>query len=275
MKNTLRVTIIYCLLCLANPAFAYSNNPYHTVRSKPAQQFRIASYNISDNTDYPVTAPMETVKAIIKVNADIIFMQESIPAWSHYFDKHLANLYPYRYSKPYPHGGGLIILAKNPIKTIRYIHSHIGWFPAWYIEANTAIGPLQMINVHLTPPLVAPNQVGMFLRGVFSTPGVRKREMAYYASLLQPGKPAVIAGDFNEGDFGLAAKYLRNDGYVDGLPHFHITTNTWFLHISQLTFADRYDHIFYSPGLVATNVQVLKEGNSDHYPVYTDLKRTR
>jgi hypothetical protein len=49
-------------------------------------------------------------------------------------------------------GGGLGFLAKVPAREVAYIPSETTWFDGWIMQFETAIGAVQVINVHLRPP---------------------------------------------------------------------------------------------------------------------------
>ncbi|MGE3919552.1 MAG: endonuclease/exonuclease/phosphatase family protein [Gammaproteobacteria bacterium] len=246
-----------------------SKNP--PLSTKLPKEFRIATYNINFGETYKITAPQKTLKAIKAINADVILLQENTSAWSSYFKMHLKDLYGYQYFKPYHNGGGMGFLSKYPLTTEWYGHSHIGWDPAWIVSVNTNIGKLQILNVHLTPPLITPTNVGFLFRGGFITPDIRYREMQFYKHQLKPHMSTIIAGDFNEGNSGKAVKYLQSQGFKDAIVRGNIRGCTWTWYIGLLKLCNLYDHIFYTQALELHDVNVLRAGDSDHYPASADF----
>lgn len=154
------------------------------------------------------------------------------------------------------------------------IEPSMGWFPAWWLDVKTPFGDIEMLNVHLRPPVVKDDGVGFMAHAIFFTPLNRRLEMEFLYTMLDPRRMAIVAGDFNEGDFGAAATFLRERGFHDALLETKTPYYTFEFALGPVRLlAKRYDRIYYTYPLHACRVQVLHEGMSDHFPVIADFKK--
>jgi len=222
---------------------------------------RVLTYNV--NVGGP--QPDLTTDAIRGARADIICLQETSPEWEAYLREHLAADYPYIAFRHSGGAGGQGILSRYPLTQVAYVPSTPGWFPGWILRADTPLGPVQLLSVHLHPPLGENGSVSV--SAYFSTSSIREKEIQALHSYVQPRVPTMVLGDFNEQDSGSAVQWLRAQGYTDALREFDTQTNTWHWPTSVITLRARYDHILYSPGLHCFEAKVIPEGASDHYPV--------
>ncbi len=165
-------------------------------------------------------------------------------------------------------------MSKFPFTTQYYIDPHIGWYPIWIVTAATPLGKMQIANLHLTPPLESESSMGFLASAVFTTPAVRLAEARYVYSLLNPKLTTIIAGDFNENETGSAVNFMQKHFY-DVFKIERPSIYTWHWETPLFTLTDRLDHIFYSHDLAQVRLQVLKAGNSDHFPLMVDLVKTR
>jgi len=136
------------------------------------------------------------------------------------------------------------------------------------LVTETPIGPVQVANVHLRPPL---NEQGRAsLVSYFRTGDIRRKEIREIHRDVDPELPVLFAGDFNEHEKGDAVGLLRDLDFVDALSEFDRYTNTWEWNVgpsSLCKLRNRYDHILYSPRLRCLQARVIRGGASDHYPV--------
>ena len=148
-----------------------------------------------------------------------------------------------------------------------------GWFPGWIIDTETAVGPIQVLAVHLHP---AVSDEGRFSLGAyFSTGAIRLGEMQTFHPQVETDRPTLAVGDFNESDGGNAVEWLTDRGFTDALPEFAPEADTWEWPVGILgKVGKRLDHILYSPELHCLEARVLREGASDHFPVVGVFQRT-
>src|SRR6185295_13002946 len=64
-----------------------------------------------------------------------------------------------------------------------YIPSETSWFDSWIVKFETAIGPVQVINVHLRPPI---SDSGSWVSGYLTTSGDRRLEMERFYAKREP-----------------------------------------------------------------------------------------
>lgn len=216
------------------------------------------------NVNFALAGDPDTVAAIADQDADVIFLQETTADWEAVLRSNLAASHPHMVFKHWPPAGGLAVLSKRPLADVEYLPAR-DWFPAARVVLDTPLGPLQVLNVHLRPPL---GDGGSVVRGYFSTKPIRQREIDAFAAALDPSIPSLVVGDFNEHEGGRALKWLRDErGMRSALPEFEPYATTWRWRTSVLTLRGRYDHIVYDRRLEPLRVEVRRAGRSDHLPV--------
>ena len=223
--------------------------------------FSVMSYNVN----WGMPRADLAVRAILEAEPDIVCLQETTPDWEWYLSNTLREQYPHRAFRHYGGAGGLAVLSKLPFETRAYVEPKAGWFPAWIVTVRTPLGLVQICNVHLRPPLSETGSVSP--SAYFDTKDIRRREVQAAWERLDPAAPAVVLGDFNEDDDGRAVTWLKGKGFTDAVAEFDTEAPTWHWRLGLVTLRDRYDHIMHSSGLRAASARVIKQGESDHYPV--------
>ncbi len=264
------ITFVFILLMLVSCALTTTH--YNNFTPAPTHSLRVASYNVFWLNGYCKGPTPDAATKIIKVmNADILLLQETTPAWQTCLKKHFSSIYPFRKYQHHTDEGGLAILSRYPIKTIHYLKLDSLRYPAWVVLIKSKLGPIQIVNIHLHPPLTKDNKLGFLAQGYFSSKIKRLREIKNILHYVNPHLPTIIAGDFNENDYGLAIQYLKKQHYLDALSYNKTYTHTWYWSIGPFHLTGRYDHLFFTHAINLINVQVLHEGVSDHYPIVSDL----
>lgn len=270
------IPLICGLLTLTACCHVWRPITYQNFIPKQADELRIANYNVNyGEPDWPKRDPLPTIEAIRHVNADIIFLEEvSNSRWKTLIDEHLARQYPYRFIDFHFPNDGCGVLSKYPVRVIQTIPSIIGWFPAWIVEVEVPHRTIQFLNFHLIPSFSIERNPNYPDTPILKRPPLRKKEVLHFYSYVDPRKPTMVLGDFNEGEDGKSYHFLLDQGLIDALgfvPHYSLQ-HTWYWIIPGFTPAKRYDHLFYKPGtLQPIRTQILYEGNSDHYPVVVDF----
>lgn len=237
----------------------------HTTRTATtpaAPHITVLTYNVNWGGARPDLA----AEIIRRSSADIVCLQETTPEWEEYLRRALERDYSFaefRNSKGRM-GGGLGFLAKVPARQVAYIPSDTGWFDGWIMKFETAIGPVQLLNVHLRPPV---SDRGSWVSGYFNTRDDRLLEVEAFYAKREPQTPLLVLGDFNDGESSAVARWLENKGMVNSLPQFDRHTPTWEWQTSIITLKRRMDHIFHSPELDCSSARVIAAGASDHFPV--------
>jgi endonuclease/exonuclease/phosphatase family metal-dependent hydrolase len=153
--------------------------------------FKLLTYNVN----WGGAGADEVARIIRESGAEIVCLQETTPEWKRILKRDVGREYSFlefRESKGRM-GGGLAFLSKVPAREIAYIPSETGWFDGWIAEFATAAGPVQVLNVHLRPPV---SDRGGWASGYFNTRDDRVAEMERFYKHVKPGVPLIVAGDF-------------------------------------------------------------------------------
>lgn len=250
-------------------AAALSCGPKRLATELPAEEpsLRVMTYNLN----YGLAGDPSTLDAIGAADADIVFLQETTPQWEQVIRRQYAREFAHVEFVHCCGAGGLGVLSRLPMKDRGVLEPpQDGWFPAWHLEFDTALGVVQGLNVHLRPPV---SDRGSFVSGYFSTPKIRESEIATYWDAIDRDKPVIVAGDFNENEKGRAVSFLRARGLESALPEFSPGAKTWRWQTSVGSVSSTLDHVVYDPTLEPVAAEVLDAGRSDHLPVVVTFAR--
>jgi endonuclease/exonuclease/phosphatase (EEP) superfamily protein YafD len=226
---------------------------------------------MSYNVNFGLAGDPEGEAAIRAGDADLVVLQETTAAWERALRAGLGDRYPHMMFRHCCGAGGLAILSRYAIDASEYLPKvGDGWFPAWRVVVTTPLGPIQVLAVHLRPPL---SEHGSVVTGYFTTPGVRRAEIEAFVAHLDEDLPTLVVGDFNEPADGSAVRFLAERGLRSALPEFHPGADTWGWQTSLGTVRSQLDHIVYDPKLAALDARVIHAGRSDHHPVVAIFKR--
>jgi endonuclease/exonuclease/phosphatase (EEP) superfamily protein YafD len=226
---------------------------------------RVVTYNLN----YGLAEDPLTLFALARHEADVVFLQETNEAWREKIEGRLSEVYPYRAFHDAGAAGGMAILAKAPIRNVEILPPE-SWFAAMHAVVETPLGPIEVLNVHLRPPL---SESGSVISGYFSTPAVREREIRTFLASLAGDHPLLIAGDFNEGPGGRALEVLEARGLRSVLPELSPDATTWRWNTSVGEITSTLDHVVHDERLVALDARAFVEGRSDHLPVMVTFER--
>jgi endonuclease/exonuclease/phosphatase (EEP) superfamily protein YafD len=217
------------------------------------------------NVNFGMAAPHEAIAAIRTARPDIVCLQETTPAWCALLDHRLRDLYPHRRFLPRPMASGMAVLATCPLTDVTVLDPpEGGWFAAWALRAQTPAGTVQLLAVHLRPPL---GRSGFSIGSYLSTAQIRQREIQHHYPKLPNSLPTIVLGDFNESDSGGALTWLRRREFRNALAEYAPNAQTWRWPLGLLTLRQRLDHILYRRPLHCLSARVLDRGASDHLPV--------
>jgi len=227
------------------------------------------------NVNYGLAGDEQTIRAITEADADVVFLQETNEAWERALRRELSDVYPHMQFRHCCLAGGLAVLSRHAFEERAYIEpvsspEGDGWFPAWVVVIDSPLGPLQVLNVHLHPPL---SDSGSVVSGYFSTPPIREEEISRFYQHLDHELPTLVVGDFNEGASGRAVVFLEERGYRSGLEQFDTPQDTWRWQTSIGGVSTQLDHIVHDETLEPLSVRVIPLGRSDHLPVYGVFER--
>jgi len=216
------------------------------------------------NVNFGLGGDPEGLQAIEDIDADVVFLQETTPEWEQAIRQRLAGRYPHMAFRHCCGAGGLAVLSKLPVTPREYERSKAGWFPAWRFVVQAPFGPLQVLAVHLRPPV---SDSGSVVSGYFSTPSIREAEVKQFYSLLDPNLPTLVVGDLNENRRGKAVAYLKGRGFRSVLNEYRSSNDTWRWKTSVGTVHAELDHLLYNHKLEPLDARVEHRGRSDHWPV--------
>ena len=226
---------------------------------------------MSYNVNFGLAGDPEGEAAIRSGDADVVVLQETTADWERALRPGLRDRYPHMRFRHCCGAGGLAILSRYPIDDRDYLpRVGDGWFPAWRVIVATPLGPIQVLAVHLRPPL---SEDGGIVGGYFTTPAIRRAEIETFARSLDAALPTLVVGDFNEPVEGSALRFLADRGLRSVLPELHPGANTWRWPTALGTIHSQLDHIVYDARLVARDARVITAGQSDHWPVVAIFER--
>ncbi|MBX3271202.1 MAG: endonuclease/exonuclease/phosphatase family protein [Sandaracinaceae bacterium] len=223
----------------------------------------VLTYNV--NFERPDDA---TVAAIEEADADLVFLEETHERWEASIRARLGARYPHVTFRHAPAEGGLAILSRYPFAEVRHGLAEGGAFPSWRVTVATPLGALDVLLVHLHPPL---DEDGRLVTGYFTTSERRLRELRAH---LGARAPDLVLGDFNEGE-GPALEHLAALGLRDAQRAWPPVEDTWSWDVGATELVGCPDHVFVGPALAITAVQVMPRGGSDHRPLRVALERAR
>ncbi|MGB0882341.1 MAG: endonuclease/exonuclease/phosphatase family protein [Vicingaceae bacterium] len=205
----------------------------------------------------------KVVPYLEKINADIVCLQETNAEWETLIKTGLKDKYKHIEFRHSGRAGGLAVLSKYPITKIEYLKNTFGWFRSAVITIKKEEDTLQLLNVHLRPPLSKKGWIGFNTYAKAQV--IHVNELKLFMEKLNPDLPTLILGDFNENDDGKGLKWLASEKkYTDALPLFDKRTETW----RFLILRGRYDHIVFNNKIKCIRARVYKLGKSDHFPVF-------
>jgi len=196
-----------------------------TVRAPRAHDrpgFRVLTYNVNHGLPQPDLA----CDALLKADADIVCLQETTREWERRLRERLSKRYPHMIFRETENhcAGGLAFLSKQPGELVEQVHSPSGWFDACIGKFQTVAGPVQVLNVHLRPPV---SNRGSVVSGYFTTSDDRQREIEHFWKHCQRDVPTLAVGDFNENEDDRATRWLARQGMTNALALHDPDSPTW------------------------------------------------
>ncbi|MGD0078084.1 MAG: endonuclease/exonuclease/phosphatase family protein [Sedimentisphaerales bacterium] len=223
---------------------------------------KIVTYNVN----WGFVNPDKVARYLATENADIVCLQETHRYWKESLSAKLSRQYPYGKFREWGKAGGIAIISKYELHDANLIEPNDNWFPAFFARVDTPVGKIQILNVHLRPPLSDEGKVSV---GAYLKAGdTHSMELDWFLRRTDPNQPMIILGDFNGSEKDKAIRRLIEEGWTDALSRYDRKTNTWEWRTSAgLEMKNRYDHILYNRFLDCTGAKVTDAEGSDHLPV--------
>jgi vancomycin resistance protein VanJ len=228
-------------------------------------RLRIVTYNVHHAGD-----EVPTLEAIERADGDVVLLQETTAAWERALRGRFAGSYPHMVFRHWRRGaGGLTVLSRVPIVEEEVLPPAEEWFPAQRLVVAAGTAEVEILHVHLRPAI----DQGDWVRGFFSTPPLRLREIEGFWRRLAPGRAKVVAGDLNEEPGATAIGFLESEGLrrADSGPE---PTWQWAGNWkgSDVQLRMKLDHILVDARIAVRDARVVAGGGSDHQPVVADIE---
>ncbi len=240
---------------------------------EPVGELTLVTYNLNfGNPDVE-----KTMAALASTNADVALLQEVNAGWAALLKKRFEG--SYRHLTFHPGAGGHAghaVLSRFPFAADQVLTKPDGaFYPGHRLVITTPTGRLQILHVHLRASIhddcfEGPCTQIEWVKGQFSTPPIRKREIETHWKAVDPALPTIVAGDFNEPADGDVVAFLT----ARGLTRVATTGPTSWHHVqngSELL-AETIDHVMIDHRITALEAKVVDAGASDHRPVIARLR---
>jgi endonuclease/exonuclease/phosphatase family metal-dependent hydrolase len=240
---------------------------------KPLQQHSRNSHSVRVGTYNVFTGAHDTartVKAIRRMNADVLLLQELSPQGAKSLDHALKIDFRYRHFSK-----GVAILSRYPLRNQRYEQSQHGINGFLFAEVHSPSGKFQVASLHLDPLRIWTTRekwsLPMQLMG--GQDDVHRREVRQIVKALRPGMPSILGGDFNSVS-GVPIREFQKLGYTDSFAKVNQHPNqTHTLHFKLFGFPTgrRIDYLLHDSSLQTMQSQVFPGAPSDHDGVVSVL----
>jgi endonuclease/exonuclease/phosphatase (EEP) superfamily protein YafD len=218
--------------------------------------FTLATFNLY----FGAWEDASTVELVGLTGADVIFLQEVSHEWESVLRRRYHDAYPQMLFAAAGAASGLGVLSRFPLRDEGLLPP-VWKHPAWLISVQTPRGELRVLNVHLRATRRPHQNV---VAGLFSMSADHETEIRRFIGACAV-EPALVVGDFNEGQTGSAVEWLERRGFVDALGR-HRPGEPTARALGGL-YESTLDHILFQPSLPALDAWVLRGGKSDHWPV--------
>ncbi|MCP4163353.1 MAG: hypothetical protein GY760_25105 [Deltaproteobacteria bacterium] len=208
-----------CIVLLLTLVLSSCIKPAEPIFSPVESNLKVITYNVN----WGGAGVNQIINYLDKADADVVFLQETNKQWEYYLTKHLNYRYQYSVFKESQGAGGIAFLSKYEIKNIKFIKP-VGWFPGLKADIKTPFGLVQILNVHLRPPL---SERGTpILSALYNSSKRHRIELDHFLKETVKDIPLIIAGDFNEEESDKAIVNLVKKGFTDSLSIYDRSSNT-------------------------------------------------
>ena len=256
LKRPPLMIVAFGALLICAGAVVPQASPPRGVPERGAPVLTVYSANLNaENGD------VEAVAASIRAaRPDIVILIEVSPAIFAARHQVLAD-YPYQHASEtiVPRGsrGSVILAARYPLTPVPGRPDQLSALQA---VADTPLGPLHMVGVHMTRPWPFQYQWGQIIQS-----------MSLAERLEDVTDPILVAGDFNAVSSARIGRQIKAETGLTPAPAW---PGTWPTELPSWL-GIGIDHQWRSDDLVFLSRRIGKRTGSDHYPVVTRITRAR
>jgi vancomycin resistance protein VanJ len=238
---------------------------------RPAQDpevrmLRVMTFNLLNrNTEYEALA-----ETILAADADLVGLEELIPANAIPLEDLLAGEYPYHTPLPTEHILQVGLFSRYPILSVQRLN--LPWRDlSWVVKVDVDGTPIKVVVVHLIPTLMGELPIREWPGRIAERQKIRLRQIDLVIDeVTDEDIPVLVLCDCNFSEISIAHRQMEGvlfDTFGEigwGLGHTIHPVGTDFR-------VERIDYIWHSTDFEPQWVRVLKDGMSDHNPVVAEF----
>lgn len=258
MKNLISIIIVSCF---ASSAWA--------------QTLCVATYNLN----YANRRGDQVLDAIATSDPDLICFQETTIQSERFLREHLEKTHPFFYSvghKGQYFAERFAFASKTKLTNVKFTEPNAGLFGFYAATVDTSRGPIQVVNVHLSPfQFKRGGGIADAMTALSATEANHAIEIGAIVEAIDRRKPTIVLGDFNSISTFVAPQRLVDLGMIDAFGSVHAEADshpTWSWPTRPLPIALRIDYIFHTDHFITTKSEVVRRDGSDHALVFAVLK---
>ena len=193
-----------------------------------------------------------TRRYLATTDADVVVLQEVDAAWLEAL-RGLHGRYPYRAERPRADNFGIAVFSRLPWSDVRVLEAGPSRLPMIAATLHPDAGPVDLLAVHLVPPLGPAYEETQY-----------QQLAAALAHVRTARHPLVLAGDLNATPWGRLFRRIRRESRLRRSATRGVHA-TWPAALGPLGIP--LDHLLHTPGLVPLAYGAGPDVGSDHRPV--------
>ncbi len=239
---------------------------FRSAEDPSVRTLRVMTFNVLNrNTEYSALA-----ETILAAGADLVGLEELIPANANPLEALLGSEYPYHTPLPTEHILQVGLFSRYPILSVRRLN--LPWRDlSWVAIVDVDGTPIKVAVVHLIPTLMGELPVQEWPGRIAERQKIRVRQVGLVTDeVANEDMPTLVLCDCNFSEISVAHEYMEEvlfDTFGEigwGLGHTIHPVGTDFR-------VERIDYIWHSAHFEPQWVRVLKDGMSDHNPVVAEF----
>lgn len=267
--NLMRLAL--CALFTVFSLTASASAPF--VEQAAKGQVSIMAYNVL----YDSTEIEKSLDAIEQADADIVCLRELSSTFARAFEKRLGKKYPYRALVPKKSGTwGAGIASRFKVSNSTVFEEKPHRLPALEARVSTNAGPILVACLHLFPPVGKHKKNDGFFETMEKNADLRMKQAEYIVGrYVKERQPLLVVGDMNEGPDGMAVQAFEKAGFRRACRSPRQKCGATFpgpTYVLPAVF--EIDHIL-GRGVEFGAARVIREGGSDHFPVFATFEISR